>query len=113
MIFNRRRLARKKQLTWVINERLYSSAFNDLYRFSASFVSNGQVFYGFFAKWVSYDYQLGYFTNVNQSAYNQTYTMDMAGTRSWLMGEAYRTITFYEPPTGDLLTWLQANATPQ
>lgn len=99
--------------TWVINERLYSSAFNDSYQFNVSFVSNGQTFSGFFAKWVSPDYQLGYFTDVNQSAYNQIYTMDMAGTRSWTLGEAYRTITFSEPPTGDLLTWLQANATPQ
>lgn len=27
--------------------------------------------------------------------------------------EFYRTITFDAPPTGDLLTWLTANATPQ
>lgn len=27
--------------------------------------------------------------------------------------EEYRTVTFDEPPTGDFLTWLQANATPQ
>lgn len=33
-------------------------------------------------------------------------------TKGWL-NNAYRTITFSEPPTGDLLTWLQANATPQ
>lgn len=35
---------------------------------------------------------------------------DAAG--NWT-GEEYRTITFDEPPTGDFLTWLQANATPQ
>ena len=29
-----------------------------------------------------------------------------------IMQEAYRTVTFLTPPTGDLLTWLQANATP-
>ena len=113
MIFNRRRLAKKKQLTWVINERLYASAFNNSYWFNVSFVSNGQTFYGFFANWVSYGYQLGYFTDVNQSGYNQAYSMDMGGIPSWPMGEAYRTITFYEPPTGDILAWLQANATPQ
>lgn len=28
-------------------------------------------------------------------------------------GEEYRTVTFDEPPTGDFLTWLQANATPK
>lgn len=31
---------------------------------------------------------------------------------SWTK-EVYRTITFDTPPTGDLLTWLKANATPQ
>ena len=33
-------------------------------------------------------------------------------TRGWV-NNAYRTITFSEPPTGDLLTWLQANAVQQ
>lgn len=99
--------------TWVINEHLYASAFNTSYWFNARFVSNGRVFYGFFAQWVSYDYQMGYFTKVDQSTYDQTYAMNTNETWSWVMGEAYRTITFYEPPTGDLLTWLQANATPQ
>lgn len=32
---------------------------------------------------------------------------------SWYNGTNYRTITFDEAPSGDLLTWLQANATPQ
>ena len=32
---------------------------------------------------------------------------------SWYNGINYRTITFEEAPSGDLLTWLQANATPQ
>ena len=32
--------------------------------------------------------------------------------RQW-SNEAYRTITFATPPTGDLLTWLQANGTKQ
>lgn len=35
---------------------------------------------------------------------------DAAGNWS---GEEYRTVTFDEAPSGDLLTWLQANATPQ
>ena len=33
-------------------------------------------------------------------------------TKGWL-NNAYRTITFSEPPTGDLLAWLQANAVQQ
>ncbi len=35
---------------------------------------------------------------------------DAAGNWS---GEECRTVTFDDPPTGDFLTWLQANATPQ
>lgn len=33
--------------------------------------------------------------------------------RSEWDNKAYRTITFLEPPTGDLLTWLQQNGTKQ
>lgn len=32
--------------------------------------------------------------------------------RNWT-NDAYRTITFLEPPTGDLLAWLQENAVKQ
>ena len=32
---------------------------------------------------------------------------------SWSFGEAYRTVVFETVPTGELLTWLQANAVPQ
>lgn len=39
-------------------------------------------------------------------------TSVMADTASWV-NQAYRTITFLEPPTGDLLTWLQANGVKQ
>ena len=36
------------------------------------------------------------------------------GSNAWeSYGEAYRTITFETAPSGDLLAWLQANATPQ
>ena len=31
----------------------------------------------------------------------------------WVSGEVYRTITFATAPTGELLTWLQANGTKQ
>lgn len=96
--------------TWVINARLYATAFNDSYRFNANFVSNGQRFYGFFANYIANQYTLGYFNTVNQSGYIGVFTMDMIGNRSWPFGEAYRTITFDETPTGTLLTWLQANA---
>jgi hypothetical protein len=38
---------------------------------------------------------------------------DSDGGWAEISSQAYRTITFDEEPSGDLLTWLQANATPQ
>ncbi len=35
------------------------------------------------------------------------------GFSSGWVDQKYRTIKFLEPPTGDLLTWLQANAVKQ
>lgn len=40
------------------------------------------------------------------------YDNELVYNMNWL-DEAYSIITFLEPPTGDLLTWLQANATKQ
>ena len=39
-------------------------------------------------------------------------TRVMADSASWV-NQAYRTITFLEPPTGELLTWLQNNGVKQ
>jgi len=41
-----------------------------------------------------------------------TETRELAYRNGW-RGEVYRTITFDEAPSGDLLAWLQENATPQ
>lgn len=51
---------------------------------------------------------LGYASNIGANAYTQMYT-----TAAGWTNEAYRTITFATAPTGDLLTWLQANGTKQ
>lgn len=32
---------------------------------------------------------------------------------NWQVGDAYKTLIFQTAPTGDLLTWLQANGTKQ
>ena len=42
-----------------------------------------------------------------------TNSKDLYSDRSGWFQSSYRTITFATPPTGDLLTWLEANATPQ
>jgi hypothetical protein len=45
--------------------------------------------------------------------YRQTTEDRELAYRNGWRAQVYRTITFDELPTGDLLTWLQANATPQ
>ena len=114
MIFNERRRQEKKRLTWVINERLYLSAFNDANQWVVGFVtSNGKRYAGILAKHVGTNYIVGYAQNSGFFIYDQAYTMNASGTTRTWTNEASRTITFDEEPTGDLLTWLEANATPQ
>lgn len=51
-----------------------------------------------------------------KSSGNSVYVAKQEGegnNKATWTNQAYRTITFDEEPTGDLLTWLQANATPQ
>lgn len=54
-------------------------------------------------------------TKWNQKLYyDDTEVADTHGSSGYLFNEdAYRTVTFTESPTGDLLTWLEANATKQ
>lgn len=90
--------------TWVLNETLNSASLDTV---SIDFVSNN----------VSYT-SLGYtvmpkgnimnYTNSNTT--NPVY--DTLASSGWI-NQAYRTITFATAPTGDLLTWLQANGTKQ
>ena len=42
-----------------------------------------------------------------------TTTKDLYTDKNGWADSAYRNITFTTPPTGDLLTWLKANAVPQ
>lgn len=99
MIFNRpRRWKKKVSLTWYFN-----SKFNILstLEFSAEFKSSkgSRLYDGIITKEILMSYTYG---TKRQQVY-------MLG--KW-ENEAYRTITFKEEPTGDLLAFLQANATP-
>lgn len=86
--------------TWLLNETINSFIRNDGY--TTSFVCDsvsyswfgGERTSGFVPEMLKYDDTLVY----------------MAG--SW-ENQKYRTVTFATPPTGDLLTWLQANGTKQ
>lgn len=46
-------------------------------------------------------------------SFDGSYVYNTSGSITGWHNEAYRTITFLEAPTGDLLTWLQANGTKQ
>lgn len=84
--------------TWVLNETLTLQAQN----VTINFTSNNQNFTSIVI------------TNLTLS-YNDidVYNKFVPGGSHWTSGEAYRTITFSTAPTGDLLTWLQANGVKQ
>lgn len=84
--------------TWVLNETLTLQAQN----VTINFTSNNQNFTSIVI------------TNLTLS-YNDigVYAKFVSGGSHWTSGEAYRTITFSTAPTGDLLTWLQANGVKQ
>lgn len=97
--------------TWVINDT-YSSA-SEFTVSSLNFISNGKNFTSITIQiapvgsaYIKYNN-----TIVNNIMVNILNT-SIRGTASWI-NSTYRTITFLEPPTGDLLTWLQANAIKQ
>lgn len=90
--------------TWVIK----SSATGELVTTQISFTSNGQKFTSIGANSDFGTFVILYYDNNEVAGYDPgtggVYEFD---------NEAYRKLTFDTPPTGDLLTWLQANATRQ
>ena len=98
MIFNRPRRREKKRLTWYFNSKVGGAQKS----FSANFRSarSDQLYDGIIAQALAMVYTSG----------TKKHTAYMMG--KW-EDESDRTITFEEEPTGDLLTWLEANATPQ
>lgn len=104
MIYNLPR-AKKKGETWYLNEEPTNGQID----YSVNFISNSKSFiriYGYSS--VKFGYAIEY-TASNDTVY--VYNADLSD--KWESGEAYRTITLAEPATGDLLTWLQANAVKQ
>lgn len=90
--------------TWLLDKQLDSF---DLPNFSVNFISNGIDFVSFDATTIP----IGTDTFKIQMYYHNA-SSTLVYDSSWL-DEAYRTITFLIPPTGDLLNWLQANGTKQ
>lgn len=84
--------------TWLLNKTLTLQALTA----TIDFISNNQNFNSIVM------------TNTNLS-YDDTsvYLKFTPDDINWANGEAYRTIKFATPPTGELLTWLNANGTRQ
>ena len=101
-------------LTWYFNETIDITSQPDKFwgyssGIAVSFVSG---YYGFTYDHLIRDYDDTYGVRTLIYYRKVTETRELAYRNGW-RGELYRTITFDELPTGDLLTWLQANATPQ
>lgn len=97
--------------TWVLNEipQWIGISSRD---FSIQFTSNNQSFTLFrFNRSGANQYDLQYNdVVVNGGTWNNS--LNRPNWTGWT-NQAYRTITFANAPTGDLLTWLQANGTKQ
>ena len=89
--------------TWVIK----SDASGEFATTQISFTSNGQKFTSIGANDSSGVAMILYYDSYEAAGY------DLGGGVYEFEIDAYRNLTFDTPPTGDLLTWLQANATRQ
>lgn len=96
--------------TWLLNETLTDTTSGAGVGASVNFISNDTNYIGItvFLKVGREGLQVDYKVSATEpiTVYNTL-------TGSGWVNEAYRTITFETAPTGDFLTWLQANGTKQ
>ena len=90
--------------TWVIK----SDAAGEFATTQISFTSNGQKFTS-----IGAEYNADVVISLHYDNNEIALFAPGASTGFEFYNEAYRKLTFDTPPTGDLLTWLQANATRQ
>ena len=92
-------------LTWLLNDYIGDSPLSVT---DAGFISNDTHF-----AWLSATYQMGTAYIIYSTGYAMSdKEVTVYVNRAW-QEQAYRTLTFDEEPTGDLLTWLEANGTRQ
>lgn len=108
MIWNMRRRKKKKQLTWLFSNSLYYEASGQSKTFSATFESAGKEFYSI---------QLSFHSKLGLTQMKYVPLQVYGAVSAYTKGEGfknkdYQTVTFKEEPTGDLLAFLQENATP-
>ena len=92
----------KTSPTWYLNDSL---GYNTLERTNVGFTANGKHFDQIVAFSMMGGVQLRFIVTSTSSS-------EIPYDRGWTQA-AYRTLTFDEEPTGDILTWLEANGTRQ
>lgn len=88
----------KSEETWLLNT---NPKWEGIKTYNINFISNGEAFIG-----IRMDFALRYTQPNGDNIFIYTENGGWGNT-------TYRTITFDEEPTGDLLTWLEANGTRQ
>ena len=101
---NGKLLQKATSLTWVIN----SDATGAFATTQISFTSNGQKFTSIGAEYDAGSYVILRYDNNEVAGYDTA----TSGVYEFY-NDADRTVVFETAPTGELLTWLQANAIPQ
>lgn len=101
--------------TWVIkNDAPVDENSYTLNKADISFTSGGEKFVGIE---ISGDgiavLFLTYYRNDNTTKQPAAFDYSLGETQFYWNAPAYKTLVFDTPPTGNLLTWLQANATKQ
>lgn len=108
MIWNMRRRKKKKQLTWLFSNSLYYEASEPSKTFSATFESAGKEFYS-----IKLNFQSKLGLIQMQYVPLQVYGAVSVYTKfEGFKSKDYQTVEFDEAPTGELLRFLQQNATP-
>ena len=98
-----------KSLTWRMNSVVdLSKQINTKIGFVVWEISGNEIVIGEYAPW-SNRYQIAVEGTIGTTGVRYAIYTDAGGWEK----DVYRTITFDEEPTGDLLTWLEANGTRQ
>lgn len=105
---------KKPSRTWYLNETISWSAAET---YNADFTCDGDYYNAIGLTYSPKPMSQNYIRYRRHGSTKWVNVASLTNTQrpkfEWYNKEAYRTITFDTPPTGDLLTWLTANATPQ
>ena len=104
---------KKNSRRWYLNETI---SWSDSATYNADFTCNGDYYDAIGLTYSSNPKSVLYIRYRKHGSTRWTHAAELVRISDppfrWLK-EVYRTITFDVLPTGDLLTWLTANATPQ